>query len=146
MSSLKDKDVKPSRAALDGHKKAHQDDSDDSAARDIKPAIPGLDKQGIDFVKIGHWPIHPVRPDEIKLHLAGSKDGVHYKASCIAYPGSTIKLVKEYLRDVYGYEVAKLRLLYDGKILSNTDTMRSLEVEDGDTFDVYLEQLGGSRP
>ncbi|KAL1409486.1 hypothetical protein Q8F55_003469 [Vanrija albida] len=145
MSSSKHEDVKPSWAILEGRKKPIIHTSDDKPALpDIKPVIPGLEQQGIDFINIRphNYPSHQ-RHDQMKVYLTGTKGGVNYKFNLIVYPESTGQVLKKYLGDVYGYEVDKLRVLYDGKILANNDTMETLQVEAGDIFDVYLEQLGG---
>lgn len=47
---------------------------------------------------------------------------------------------QKYLCTHHGYSVDKLRLIHNGKICINTDTMASLDVETGDSFDVYLER------
>ncbi|KAL1409487.1 Small ubiquitin-related modifier 2 [Vanrija albida] len=110
---------------------------------DIKPVIPGLEKPGVDFVEIRPRQYLGWRPDEIWIYLAGSKGGVCYKIGLVVYPGNTVQQLKDYLADVYGYEAAPLRLVYDGQVLANTQSMGALEVENNDIFDVFIEQLGG---
>ncbi|WOO79418.1 uncharacterized protein LOC62_02G002940 [Vanrija pseudolonga] len=140
-SNTAPQDVKPDWAVLDGREKPTQTGVDDDAAlRDIKPVIPGLEKQGIDFVKTRPGGDIPRQPGHIEIFLDGTKEGVHYKRDLIVFPQHTVLQIKKYLHDYYGYKIAKLRLIYDGSILANDDTMGRLEVEEGDTFDVYLER------
>ncbi|KAF9074115.1 ubiquitin-related domain-containing protein [Rhodocollybia butyracea] len=42
-----------------------------------------------------------------------------------------------------GKDVNSIRLLYDGARISDKDTPASLEMEDNDTIDVMVEQVGG---
>ncbi|KZT58028.1 small ubiquitin-related modifier [Calocera cornea HHB12733] len=44
-----------------------------------------------------------------------------------------------------GKDVQTIRFLYDGERLGEDDTPASLEMQDGDTIDVMVEQVGGSR-
>jgi len=44
-----------------------------------------------------------------------------------------------------GKDVQTIRFLYDGERLGEEDTPASLEMQDGDTIDVMVEQVGGSR-
>jgi len=43
-----------------------------------------------------------------------------------------------------GKEVGSIRFLYDGTRINDDDTPNSLEMEDNDTIDVMVEQVGGS--
>ncbi|KAK0200145.1 ubiquitin-like protein [Desarmillaria ectypa] len=43
-----------------------------------------------------------------------------------------------------GKDVATIRFLYDGNRIQEDDTPQSLEMEDNDTIDVMVEQVGGS--
>jgi len=44
-----------------------------------------------------------------------------------------------------GKDVSSIRFLYDGSRINDEDTPASLEMEDNDTIDVMVEQVGGSR-
>jgi len=44
-----------------------------------------------------------------------------------------------------GKDVNSIRFLYDGSRINDEDTPESLEMEDNDTIDVMVEQVGGSR-
>lgn len=44
-----------------------------------------------------------------------------------------------------GKDVASIRFLYDGSRINEDDTPASLDMEDNDTIDVMVEQVGGSR-
>ncbi|GLB42592.1 putative ubiquitin homologues [Lyophyllum shimeji] len=43
-----------------------------------------------------------------------------------------------------GKDVNSIRFLYDGARIADDDTPTSLEMEDNDTIDVMVEQVGGS--
>ncbi|KAG5734862.1 hypothetical protein E4T56_gene613 [Termitomyces sp. T112] len=43
-----------------------------------------------------------------------------------------------------GKDVSSIRFLYDGSRISEDDTPTSLDMEDNDTIDVMVEQVGGS--
>ncbi|KAI0795869.1 ubiquitin-like protein [Abortiporus biennis] len=43
-----------------------------------------------------------------------------------------------------GKDVGSIRFLYDGNRVNDTDTPASLDMEDNDTIDVMVEQVGGS--
>ncbi|KAI0710692.1 ubiquitin-related domain-containing protein [Earliella scabrosa] len=43
-----------------------------------------------------------------------------------------------------GKDVSSIRFLYDGERISDDDTPASLGMEDNDTIDVMVEQVGGS--
>jgi len=43
-----------------------------------------------------------------------------------------------------GKDVASIRFLYDGSRINDDDTPASLDMEDNDTIDVMVEQVGGS--
>ncbi|KAE9404248.1 small ubiquitin-related modifier [Gymnopus androsaceus JB14] len=45
-----------------------------------------------------------------------------------------------------GKDVNSIRFLYDGARISDTDTPASLDMEDNDTIDVMVEQVGGCVP
>ncbi|TEB35282.1 ubiquitin-like protein [Coprinellus micaceus] len=44
-----------------------------------------------------------------------------------------------------GKDVSSIRFLYDGERIQEDDTPSSLDMEDNDTIDVMVEQVGGSR-
>ncbi|KAJ6523346.1 small ubiquitin-related modifier [Mycena capillaripes] len=43
-----------------------------------------------------------------------------------------------------GKDVSSIRFLYDGSRINDDDTPMSLEMEDNDTIDVMVEQVGGA--
>ncbi|EMD31163.1 hypothetical protein CERSUDRAFT_89277 [Gelatoporia subvermispora B] len=43
-----------------------------------------------------------------------------------------------------GKDVGSIRFLYDGARINDDDTPATLEMEDNDTIDVMVEQVGGS--
>jgi len=43
-----------------------------------------------------------------------------------------------------GKDVSSIRFLYDGQRVNENDTPASLDMEDNDTIDVMVEQVGGS--
>ncbi|KAI0086062.1 ubiquitin-like protein [Irpex rosettiformis] len=43
-----------------------------------------------------------------------------------------------------GKDVGSIRFLYDGNRIQDDDTPASLDMEDNDTIDVMVEQVGGS--
>jgi len=43
-----------------------------------------------------------------------------------------------------GKDVGSIRFLYDGARIADDDTPTSLDMEDNDTIDVMVEQVGGS--
>jgi len=45
-----------------------------------------------------------------------------------------------------GKDVSSIRFLYDGSRIQDDDTPASLEMEENDTIDVMVEQVGGSWP
>ncbi|KAJ7276643.1 ubiquitin-related domain-containing protein [Mycena rebaudengoi] len=44
-----------------------------------------------------------------------------------------------------GKDVGSIRFLYDGARINDDDTPASLDMEDNDTIDVMVEQVGGTR-
>ncbi|KAL1409484.1 SUMO protein smt3 [Vanrija albida] len=119
------------------------DASDDETSRqDIKPKIDGLETIGIDFNPIRPVPkAGPRKPNEFTIKLLGTKDGQHFRIKLFMFPKYTGLVIKKHLVKYYGYEMDKLRIIYNGEILQNNQTMAELEVEDYDEFDVYLEQM-----
>ncbi|KAI0072250.1 ubiquitin-like protein [Panus rudis PR-1116 ss-1] len=53
------------------------------------------------------------------------------------------KLQSAYAQKV-GKDVNSIRFLYDGNRVNESDTPATLEMEDNDTIDVMVEQVGGS--
>ena len=51
--------------------------------------------------------------------------------------------MKKSYSDRQGVSVGALRFLFDGKRINDDDTPKSLEMEDGDSIEVYQEQVGG---
>ncbi|KAJ7054838.1 small ubiquitin-related modifier [Mycena amicta] len=45
-----------------------------------------------------------------------------------------------------GKDVGSIRFLYDGVRINDDDTPSTLDMEDNDTIDVMVEQVGGSSP
>ncbi|KAG2358052.1 ubiquitin-like protein [Suillus spraguei] len=45
-----------------------------------------------------------------------------------------------------GKDVGSIRFLYDGSRINDDDTPSTLDMEDNDTIDVMVEQVGGSSP
>jgi len=52
------------------------------------------------------------------------------------------KLIGAYAGKV-GKDVNSIRFLYDGARIKDTDTPESLDMEDNDSIDVMIEQVGG---
>jgi len=52
------------------------------------------------------------------------------------------KLQAAYANKV-GKDVGSIRFLYDGNRINDDDTPASLDMDDGDTIDVMVEQVGG---
>lgn len=55
------------------------------------------------------------------------------------------KLMTAYC-DRVGIAMATMRFRFDGQPINETDTPISLEMEEGDTIEVYQQQTGGRRP
>jgi small ubiquitin-related modifier len=45
-----------------------------------------------------------------------------------------------------GIAMATMRFRFDGQPINETDTPISLEMEEGDTIEVYQQQTGGRQP
>jgi len=43
----------------------------------------------------------------------------------------------------YSLDISIARFRYDGLRISENDTLSSMEIEEGDTIEVFLEQTGG---
>ncbi|WOO79417.1 uncharacterized protein LOC62_02G002939 [Vanrija pseudolonga] len=155
-------DIKPDLAVLENDRKPSLSDLEDEARhRDIKPAIPGLKPEGVDFKPVRQVEMVERYPGHFKIIIMGSKGGAAYRIKYMVAPSTTVQWLKvgcsatslavvfpdavsqADLTKWYGYETDKIRLIFDGRVATNRDTMTSLQAEEGDVFDVYLEQLGG---
>lgn len=77
----------------------------------------------------------------IKLKVVGQDNSeVHFK---VKYSTNMGKLKKSY-SDRQGVPVNSLRFLFDGRRINDDETPKQLEMEDGDTIEVYQEQVGGA--
>jgi len=77
-------------------------------------------------------------PINIKV-LTSSGEEVFFK---IKRNTKLSKLQAAYANKV-GKDVGTIRFLYDGNRINDDDTPASLEMEDNDTIDVMVEQVGG---
>ncbi|KIM63112.1 hypothetical protein SCLCIDRAFT_1214405 [Scleroderma citrinum Foug A] len=78
-------------------------------------------------------------PINVKV-VSSSGDEVFFK---IKRNTKLSKLQGAYANKV-GKDVASIRFLYDGNRINEDDTPSSLDMEDNDTIDVMVEQVGGS--
>ncbi|KAI6011033.1 ubiquitin-related domain-containing protein [Pisolithus microcarpus] len=85
-------------------------------------------------------PEDPNAPINVKV-VSSSGDEVFFK---IKRNTKLSKLQGAYANKV-GKDVASIRFLYDGNRINEDDTPASLDMEDNDTIDVMVEQVGGSR-
>ncbi|TFK51262.1 ubiquitin-like protein [Heliocybe sulcata] len=81
----------------------------------------------------------PNAPINIKV-VTSSGEEVFFK---IKRNTKLSKLQAAYAAKV-GKDVGSIRFLYDGQRINEDDTPASLEMEDSDTIDVMVEQVGGS--
>lgn len=85
----------------------------------------------------------PEGSDEyIKLKVVG-QDGAEVLFK-VKYSTSMEKLKKSYAERI-GVEVKVLRFKFDGQTINSDATPKTLEMEDGDSIDVFMEQVGGFR-
>ncbi|KAF8363313.1 hypothetical protein PRIPAC_90236 [Pristionchus pacificus] len=78
--------------------------------------------------------------DYIKLKVVGQDSNeVHFRVK----NGTSMAKLKKSYADRTGVNVTSLRFLFDGRRIQDTDTPKSLEMEEDDTIEVYQEQLGG---
>ncbi|KAF8633118.1 hypothetical protein AX15_001499 [Amanita polypyramis BW_CC] len=77
-------------------------------------------------------------PINIKV-VTSTGDEVYFK---IKRSTKLSKLQGAYANKV-GKDVGSIRFLYDGVRIQDDDTPASLDMEDGDTIDVMVEQVGG---
>jgi len=80
----------------------------------------------------------PAAPINIKV-LTSSGEEVFFK---IKRNTKLSKLQAAYANKV-GKDVGTIRFLYDGNRINDEDTPASLDMEDNDTIDVMVEQVGG---
>jgi len=98
----------------------------------------------------GHSPPPPAVNDEVKSEdpngpinvkvVTSTGDEVFFK---IKRNTKLSKLQGAYANKV-GKDVGTIRFLYDGNRINDDDTPASLEMDDNDTIDVMVEQVGGS--
>jgi len=79
-------------------------------------------------------------PINIKV-LASSGEEVFFK---IKRNTKLSKLQGAYANKV-GKDINTIRFLYDGQRINDDDTPNSLDMDDNDTIDAMVEQVGGSR-
>ncbi|CAH0385601.1 unnamed protein product [Bemisia tabaci] len=79
--------------------------------------------------------------DHINLKVLGNDNTiVQFK---IKKHTALSKLMKAYCERV-GFAMAAVRFRFDGTPISKDDTPASLEMDEGDTIEVYQQQTGGS--
>ncbi|KZV71482.1 small ubiquitin-related modifier [Peniophora sp. CONT] len=81
----------------------------------------------------------PNAPINIKV-VSSTGEEIYFK---IKRSTKLSKLQGAYANKV-GKDVASIRFLYDGNRIQDDDTPSSLDMEDNDTIDVMVEQVGGS--
>ncbi|VDB98147.1 unnamed protein product [Peniophora sp. CBMAI 1063] len=81
----------------------------------------------------------PNAPINIKV-VSSTGEEIYFK---IKRSTKLSKLQGAYANKV-GKDVASIRFLYDGNRINDDDTPSSLDMEDNDTIDVMVEQVGGS--
>ncbi|WOO79415.1 uncharacterized protein LOC62_02G002937 [Vanrija pseudolonga] len=113
---------------------------EEDAMKDIKPKIAGLEPMGLDFKPTTQPFYAPRLPGQILIRLLTSKGTRTYSFDLLIHKSKKAEAIKNYLVKYYDYEFDKLRLIYDGEIVRNYQTLEELEVEENDTFDVYLER------
>jgi len=79
-------------------------------------------------------------PINVKV-LASSGEEVFFK---IKRNTKLTKLQGAYANKV-GKDINTIRFLYDGERINEDDTPASLDMDDNDTIDAMVEQVGGSR-
>ncbi|KAF8880374.1 small ubiquitin-like modifier [Mucidula mucida] len=80
----------------------------------------------------------PNAPISVKV-VASSGEEVFFK---IKRSTKLQKLQGAYANKI-GKDVASIRFLYDGERINDDDTPASLDMEENDTIDVMVEQVGG---
>ncbi|KAG0041872.1 Small ubiquitin- modifier 1 [Gryganskiella cystojenkinii] len=79
--------------------------------------------------------------EHINLKVVGSDQSeVFFKIK----RSTQLKKLMEAYCDRQGKSLNSVRFLYDGERVQTTNTPNELEMEDGDSIDVMVEQVGGS--
>ncbi|KAG8934706.1 hypothetical protein FRC03_003411 [Tulasnella sp. 419] len=81
----------------------------------------------------------PTAPINVKV-VSSNGEEVFFK---IKRNTKLMKLQGAYANKV-GKDVNSIRFLYDGNRIAENDTPASLDMEEGDTIDVMVEQVGGA--
>ncbi|XP_065200278.1 small ubiquitin-related modifier-like [Planococcus citri] len=77
----------------------------------------------------------------IKLKVLGNDSNeIHFR---VKMSTQMYKLKRSYSEKA-GVQLPGLRFLFDGRRITDEDTPKSLEMEDGDVIEVYQEQSGGA--
>lgn len=77
----------------------------------------------------------------IKLKVLGNDSNeIHFR---VKMSTQMYKLKRSYSEKA-GVQLPGLRFLFDGRRITDIDTPKSLEMEDGDVIEVYQEQSGGA--
>uniref|UniRef100_A0A0N4ZVE1 Small ubiquitin-related modifier n=1 Tax=Parastrongyloides trichosuri TaxID=131310 RepID=A0A0N4ZVE1_PARTI len=77
----------------------------------------------------------------IRLRVMGqASNEVHFKVK----KTTTMQKLKKTYADRMGVSPQSLRFLFDGKRIENSDTPKSLEMDQDDVIEVYTEQVGGT--
>lgn len=81
--------------------------------------------------------------DVINLNVKWSSTGesIEFKVKMKTEFGK----VRKALAQKFGVEQSSFRLLMDGQQVTDTQTPKMVEMEDGDQLDAVLEQLGGGK-
>jgi len=103
------------------------------------PPLPDV-KPGKDEITGGNGNGNGNDPINVKV-VAANGEEVFFK---IKRTTKLSKLQGAYANKV-GKDVNSIRFLYDGTRINDDDTPDSLDMEDNDTIDVMVEQVGGSR-
>ncbi|KAF8361331.1 hypothetical protein PRIPAC_88254 [Pristionchus pacificus] len=89
---------------------------------------------------MGDAPAANADSEYIKLKVVGQDSNeVHFRVK----NGTSMGKLKKSYADRTGVNVNALRFLFDGRRIQDTDTPKSLEMEEDDTIEVYQEQVGG---
>ncbi|ORZ27135.1 ubiquitin-related domain-containing protein [Lobosporangium transversale] len=80
-------------------------------------------------------------PEHINLKVVGQDQSeVFFKIK----RSTALKKLMDAYCDRQGKALNSVRFLYDGERIQPTNTPNELEMEDGDSIDVMVEQVGGS--
>ncbi|WOO79414.1 uncharacterized protein LOC62_02G002936 [Vanrija pseudolonga] len=108
----------------------------------LRPRAPTRGAPGVDFARLA-WGVYEERLEhEIVIKLQGLKGGNIYHDRIRVEPGETAWHVKRYLSTYCGYDMAALRVVFDGRVLSDLTTFAALGTLEGDVFDVSLVSSG----